>query len=93
MQSTFPTASADPLTPVHPTLRVPHRSANSIFKRLLDIVGSLVGLLILALLFMPLSIAIKLDSPGPVFYAQQRYGLLGKPFRIYKFPFNGTERG
>jgi lipopolysaccharide/colanic/teichoic acid biosynthesis glycosyltransferase len=85
MQSTFPTASADPLTPVPPALQVPHRSVKSISKRLLDVVGSLVGLLILAILFVPLALAIKLDSPGPIFYAQQRYGLLGKPFRIYKF--------
>ena len=85
MQSTLPTASADPLTPVPPHLQVPHRSANSIFKRLLDIVGSLVGLLILGVLLIPLAIAIKLDSSGPIFYTQQRYGLLGEPFRIYKF--------
>jgi lipopolysaccharide/colanic/teichoic acid biosynthesis glycosyltransferase len=85
MQSIFPTASADPLTPIPPALQVPHRSVKSISKRLLDVVGSLVGLLILAILFMPLALAIKLDSPGSIFYAQQRYGLLGKPFRIYKF--------
>lgn len=85
MQSTFPTASADPLIPVPPTLQVPHRSVNSIFKRLLDVVGGSVGLLILAILFIPLAIAIKLDSHGPIFYAQQRFGLLGKPFQIYKF--------
>jgi len=48
-------------------------------------VGGLIGLLILAILFMPLALAIKFDSRGPIFYAQERYGLLGKPFRIYKF--------
>ena len=85
MQSTFPTASADPSILVPPALQVPHRSVNSLSKRLLDIAGSLVGLLILAILFIPLAIAIKLDSHGPIFYAQQRYGLLGQAFRIYKF--------
>ncbi|WP_347272404.1 sugar transferase [Leptolyngbya sp. FACHB-36] len=55
------------------------------FKRSLDILGSLVGLAVLAILFIPLAIAIKLDSPGPVLYSQIRYGLLGRPFRIYKF--------
>ncbi|MBC7969032.1 MAG: sugar transferase [Verrucomicrobia bacterium] len=85
MQSTFPTKTVNPLLLAHPSLQVPHRSVNSIFKRLLDIVGGLVGLLILAILFMPLALAIKLDSRGPIFYAQERYGLLGKPFRIYKF--------
>jgi lipopolysaccharide/colanic/teichoic acid biosynthesis glycosyltransferase len=44
-----------------------------------------VGLLLLAILFIPLALAIKLDSPGPIFYAQERYGLLGQTFRIYKF--------
>ncbi len=85
MQSTFPTKTVNPLLLAPPSLQVPHRSVNSIFKRLLDIVGGLIGLLILAILFMPLALAIKLDSRGPIFYAQERYGLLGKPFRIYKF--------
>jgi len=62
-----------------------HRSAYSISKRLLDIVGSLIGLLILALIFVPVAIAIKLDSPGPIFYSQERYGLQGRTFRIRKF--------
>jgi lipopolysaccharide/colanic/teichoic acid biosynthesis glycosyltransferase len=51
----------------------------------MDIIGSLVGLLILALIFFPIAIAIKLDTPGPIFYTQRRYGLYGKSFRIYKF--------
>ena len=63
----------------------PHRSAYSIFKRSLDIVGSLMGLLILALVFVPMAIAIKLDTPGPVFYSQERYGLQGRTFRLRKF--------
>ena len=63
----------------------PHRSAYSIFKRSLDIVGSLVGLLILALVFVPITIAIKLDTQGPIFYSQERYGLQGRTFRLRKF--------
>jgi len=62
-----------------------HPSAYSPFKRCLDIVGSLVGLLILAILFVPVAIAIKLDSPGPILYSQERYGLQGRAFRIWKF--------
>ncbi|MDZ8051841.1 MAG: sugar transferase [Aulosira sp. ZfuVER01] len=62
-----------------------HPSVRSKFKRCLDILGSLVGLLILAILFVPIAIAIKIDSPGPIFFAQQRYGLQGRPFRLYKF--------
>lgn len=63
----------------------PHRSAYSIFKRGLDIVGSLVGLLLLAIVLLPVAIAIKLDTPGPIFYSQERYGLQGRTFRIWKF--------
>ena len=63
----------------------PHPSVRSKFKRCLDIVGSLVGLLILAILFVPIAIAIKLDSPGPIFFEQKRYGLQGRPFRLRKF--------
>ncbi|WP_339383632.1 sugar transferase [Oculatella sp. LEGE 06141] len=63
----------------------PHPSACSAFKRLLDIVGSLIGLAILAIIFIPIAIAIKLDSPGPIFYKQERYGLQGRPFTLRKF--------
>lgn len=63
----------------------PHPSIKSKFKRCLDIVGGLVGLLILAIVFVPIAIAIKIDSPGPIFFTQERYGLYGRPFRIRKF--------
>jgi lipopolysaccharide/colanic/teichoic acid biosynthesis glycosyltransferase len=66
-------------------LLTPHPSASSKFKRFLDIMGSLVGLLILAIVFVPIAIAIKIDSPGPIFFTQERYGLNGLPFRIRKF--------
>ncbi len=62
-----------------------HPSATSVFKRLLDVVGSLVGLSILALMYVPVAIAIKLDSPGPAMYTQERYGLQGRTFKIRKF--------
>lgn len=63
----------------------PHPSTLSVLKRSLDIVGALVGLLFLAIIFTPVAIVIKLDSPGSVFYKQQRYGLQGRPFTIWKF--------
>ena len=62
-----------------------HPSAYSKVKRFIDIVGSLVGLLFLALIFLPIGLAIRIDSPGPVLYQQIRCGLRGKPFRIFKF--------
>lgn len=63
----------------------PHPSAESKFKRFLDIVGSFVGLLILAVLFVPIAIAIKIDSPGPIFFTQERHGLQGRSFKLRKF--------
>jgi lipopolysaccharide/colanic/teichoic acid biosynthesis glycosyltransferase len=54
-------------------------------KRLLDMVGSLVGLLLLALPGALVALAIRVDSPGPVFFRQERVGRHGRPFRIHKF--------
>lgn len=64
---------------------VEHPSITSYTKRLIDILGALVGLLMTALLFLPIAIAIQLDSPGPVFYSQMRCGYRGELFRIWKF--------
>ncbi len=68
-----------------PNFQVPHPSTYSTSKRLLDFVGGLVGLLILAIVFIPIALIIKLDNPGPIFYSQTRYGLWGQPFKIWKF--------
>lgn len=54
-------------------------------KRILDIVVSLVGLLFLMLLYPIIAIAIKVTSPGPVFYRQERVGLHGEIFTMWKF--------
>lgn len=54
-------------------------------KRLFDIVGAAVGLLLLAPLLAVVALAIRLDSPGPVFFRQERVGRHGVPFRIHKF--------
>lgn len=59
--------------------------AGAAAKRLLDIGGSLFGLVVLSPLFAAVAMAIRLDSPGPVFFRQQRLGLNGRPFVIYKF--------
>ncbi len=62
-----------------------HPSVRSWVKRLIDIVGALVGLVITSLIFVPIVMAIKLDSPGPIFFHQTRCGWLGKRFEIWKF--------
>lgn len=54
-------------------------------KRLLDVLFSIFGLLILSPVFIIIAIAIKLDSKGPVFFAQERLGKKGKVFKIVKF--------
>lgn len=54
-------------------------------KRLFDIVAALAGLVLLAPLLAAIALWIRLDSPGPVFYRQQRVGRHGKLFWIYKF--------
>lgn len=54
-------------------------------KRLFDIIASACGLIVLSPLFIILSVWIKLDSKGPVFYRQVRVGRHNKDFRIFKF--------
>jgi len=56
-----------------------------IFKRAMDILGAIAGLIFFSPLMMLASIAIKLESPGPVFFVQERMGLDGKPFLMVKF--------
>lgn len=56
-----------------------------IAKRALDIAGSLVGMLILGIATIFVAPAIKLDSPGPVFFGQTRVGKNGRKFTFYKF--------
>lgn len=54
-------------------------------KRLIDIVLSVIGLTILSPLLIIVAITIKLESKGPVIFQQERLGLNGKVFKIYKF--------
>jgi anti-anti-sigma factor len=72
------TGKIDPLPTTHPSVR-------SWMKRLIDIVGSLVGLVITGVLFIPIAIAIQLSDPGPILFSQTRRGWMGKPFKIWKF--------
>lgn len=54
-------------------------------KRLFDLLLSSIGLLLLAPLLLLIAALIKLDSPGPVLFRQERVGRFGQPFRIHKF--------
>jgi exopolysaccharide biosynthesis polyprenyl glycosylphosphotransferase len=62
-----------------------HREISLIFKRLIDIGGSAVGLVILSPLFLLTALAMRLVDNGPVIFGQTRIGLHGRPFTIYKF--------
>lgn len=56
-----------------------------ILKRTIDIVVSVVLLILLIPAYIFIALKVKLSSPGPIFYKQERIGLHGKPFTIYKF--------
>ncbi|MBS5938021.1 sugar transferase [Clostridium sp.] len=58
---------------------------NQGIKRCFDVIVSLLGIIILSPVFIIVSIAIKLDSKGDVFFLQKRVGRYGKEFNIYKF--------
>ncbi len=62
-----------------------HASVKSRSKRLIDILGSVAGLAITSLVIIPIAIAVKIESHGPLFFGQTRMGWLGKKFTIYKF--------
>ena len=54
-------------------------------KRIMDLGISAIAMVVLAPLYLVLSIAVRLSSPGPIFFRQERVGKYGRPFRIIKF--------
>lgn len=54
-------------------------------KRLMDVVLAAVGLVVIAPLLVAIAIAVRLSSPGPILFIQERMGQFGQPFYIYKF--------
>ncbi len=67
------------------TANVKGKIVYRIIKRAFDVVASLMGLIILAPLFLVVAILIKKEDGGPVFFVQERTGLNNKPFKMYKF--------
>jgi exopolysaccharide biosynthesis polyprenyl glycosylphosphotransferase len=65
--------------------REPLPSAALFFKRLLDLIGATFGLILAGPLMAVVALFIRLESPGPVFYAAERTGAKGRRFRCYKF--------
>lgn len=72
-------------TPVINLSQLPLQGWNSLVKRLLDVVLSAAGLVVLLPFFPLLALVIWLDDRGPIFYRQERMGLDGRPFWIWKF--------
>lgn len=61
------------------------KKVSMFLKRVMDLVGGLILLILLAIPMIIISIMIKLDSDGPVFYRQERITTYGKHFKIHKF--------
>ena len=62
-----------------------NRRFNLIFKRAFDILTSIIGLILLSPIFLSIAILVKLSSPGPIFFYQERIGREGRAFKFYKF--------
>ncbi len=73
------------ITRAEKQLPTTHPSVQSGVKRILDVVGAIVGLGIVSFAIIPIAIAIKLNSPGPIFFGQTRLGWMGRQFTIWKF--------
>ena len=71
--------------PLMELMRTPLEGWGRVAKRMVDLAGSIFGLLLMAIPFLVVAILIKLDSHGPVFYRQTRVGRNTKNFDIYKF--------
>lgn len=69
--------------PIQAVLR--NKRTQLLLKRMFDVAASAAGLLVLSPIFLLVGIAIKLDSPGPVFFRQIRMGKEARPFTILKF--------
>ena len=73
-----------PIASLH-LLHPPMSAASTTIKRVFDVLAATVLLLMMLPLFLVIAILIKLDSPGPILFRQQRYGFNQKSFLIYKF--------
>ncbi len=63
----------------------PSNYGHLLVKRVIDVIGSGVGLMLLSPFFLVVAVLIKTGSPGPIFFSQMRVGLHGRHFRIFKF--------
>jgi exopolysaccharide biosynthesis polyprenyl glycosylphosphotransferase len=66
-------------------MKVVHDDVRTVIKRVFDVTAGGLGLIALAPLLAAIAVAIRLTSPGPIFFVQERYGLNRRIFRMYKF--------
>ncbi len=66
-------------------------TVNRLIKRLMDLVGSLVCIVLFSPIMLGTAIAVKRNSPGPILFCQERIGLHNKPFKMYKFRSMGVQ--
>lgn len=66
-------------------------TTNKIIKRIMDIIGSLVAIIIFSPVMLITAILVKKSSPGPILFCQERIGLHNKPFKMYKFRSMGVQ--
>lgn len=67
------------------TIKYQEKHVYNFFKRMFDIICSLIAIIVLSPLFLILAIGVKISSKGPIIYSSIRYGKNGKPFKFYKF--------
>ncbi|WP_075180884.1 undecaprenyl-phosphate glucose phosphotransferase [Pantoea sp. 1.19] len=71
--------------PVVPLFETPMNGVNRVLKRLEDIIVSSLILLLISPALLTIAVLVKVSSPGPVIFRQVRYGMDGKPIRVWKF--------
>ena len=71
--------------PVVLVTETPEQGWNAVIKRAFDLIFATLGLVLLSPLLLALALWVRLDSPGPVLYGQERVGVNGRRFRMYKF--------
>jgi len=84
VESTFDRRDAFPLVPAEP-MELLFAQPVRFWKRLLDVVGAICAAIVLSPVLLAAAIAVRLTSPGPVFFGQLRSGRGGAPFMMYKF--------
>lgn len=71
--------------PVVPLFDTPLNGINMVFKRLEDIILSLIIIILISPILILISLIVKFTSPGPIIFKQKRYGMDGKSIEVWKF--------